>query len=251
MKNQPPRATVDTTSDDEIDLPDWWPTHLFRLINLSDSEHRSRQEGWDHSVFPDIVEVEPDLFRLQSICKSLFDGTDFATWPNTCVLRAIVCYELDCTISEADELPIKEVADACEAWINRSTLISANEIKEQFLLHGVAARGFPDPRVLIKSMKDAKRLVMDGNRVPIINEFEKLTPSQQKLVAFVQGQNGRCSLRDAMRLFEKSIASERERRSFVTSIRRTATGLLDNYPDYWLEYDQRTKEITLHRIGDN
>jgi hypothetical protein len=76
--------------------------------------------------------------------------------------------------------------------------------------------------------------------------FEKLTPKQNELMRLLVNCNGKeVSIRDAMEATGKQPASQRERRTFITSIRRLNERLAYYYKHFEVELDRKAKTIRL------
>ncbi len=84
-----------------------------------------------------------------------------------------------------------------------------------------------------------------SNDVPA-DKFDKLTSDQRKLVHYLDArENKQASIRDAMKHFGKSHASNRERRSFLAAVRRLNGRLADHYPHLEVEQDRTSNTLTL------
>jgi hypothetical protein len=77
----------------------------------------------------------------------------------------------------------------------------------------------------------------------------KLTPTQEKLVGFLRARDGnQASISDAMRTMNKQPASEKERKSFLASIRRTNDRFTDHQVNLHIHLDRKANAIRLTRI---
>jgi hypothetical protein len=77
-------------------------------------------------------------------------------------------------------------------------------------------------------------------------QFRKLTPKPRELIRFLISYNGKeASVHDAMKAAGKNPASQRERKTFLTLIRRLNNQLADHYKQFEVELDRKANTIKL------
>jgi hypothetical protein len=78
--------------------------------------------------------------------------------------------------------------------------------------------------------------------------FKKLTRQQEQLIRFLQRRDGhQASIPEAMRAMNKRPASKTERRSFLTTIRRTNDRFAEHRESMHIELDRKANAIRLHQ----
>jgi hypothetical protein len=79
--------------------------------------------------------------------------------------------------------------------------------------------------------------------------LKKLTPMQEKLVRFLRTRDGNlASISEAMRAMNKRPTSHKERKTFLTAIRRTNDRFAEHYENLHIELDRKANAIRLHQI---
>jgi hypothetical protein len=154
-----------------------------------------------------------------------------------------------------------DTRDKCLAWIQRPVdadflLPELRAYHQALQIHGVANLppwiGEPKDETgtldLLNRMISACQSSLAPPSEPSQDGkgFERLTPRQRELTRFLEKCSGtEVSIRDAMKAFGKNPASQRDRKSFIASIRRLNERLDDHYPQLVIELDRVAKTIKL------